>query len=402
MGLILWAQPGGAESKEPVPKQGKPPHPLKQLPDGHWSANQLGGSMEGYEIHTVKSGDTLWDVARESLNDPFLWPQVWELNPNILNPHWIYPGDKVLLKKMVVVVPQPETVAPAVQPAQAPAPSAPPAAVAEVAEVPTQAPPSPAPAPVPVATYSQLYCAGFFTQDEIRPKMVIVGGEESESQTLFGERDILYLNQGSLAGVKPGDEYQVVRRLNTTNRYGLRAANFGAISKYGYGYKDLGKVRVLLAHDNASTAEVVLSCEDLRAGDILIPAEQRISPADRPGATFDKFAAPNDKTRGRIFYARDSKSVIGAGDVVYLDVGQQQSVQVGDYFRILRYFTSANVSRFNLNDFSANRPTYDAVRKVIGELVVLRVEGKTATALVTLSTQDIAMGDGVELEQAHE
>jgi hypothetical protein len=235
MGLILWAQPGGAESKEPVPKQGTPPHPLKQLPDGHWSANQPGGSMEGYEVHTVKSGDTLWDVARESLNDPFLWPQVWELNPNILNPHWIYPGDKVLLKKMVVVAPQPETVAPAVPPEQAPAPSAPRAAVAEVAEVPTQAPPAPAPVPVPVATYSQLYCAGFFTLDEIRPKIVIAGGEESDNQTLFRERDIVYLNQGALAGVKPGEEYQVVRRLTNANQYGQMVKNVGSISKYGYG-----------------------------------------------------------------------------------------------------------------------------------------------------------------------
>jgi len=401
-GLILLAQPGGAESKEPVPKQGNPPHPLKQLPDGHWSANQPGGSMEGYEVRTVKTGDTLWNITQEFLKDPFLWPQVWELNPNIANPHWIYPGDKLILKKMVVAAPQPEPVAPPVQPAQTPAPSAPPAAVAEVAEVPTQAPPPPAPAPSPVATYSQLYCAGFFTSEEIQPKMVVVGSEESESQTLFGERDILYLNQGTAAGVKPGDEYQVLRRLSATNRYGQRAANFGAISKYGFGYVDLGKVRVLLAHDNASTAEVVLSCEDLIAGDILVPAEQRVSPVVRPRVAFDKFAAPNDKTHGRIFYAKDFKSVIGEGDVVYLDVGKQQNVQIGDYFRILRYFTSANVSRFNRSEFGAYRSTYDAVRKVIGELVVLRVEGKTATALVTLSTQDIMMGDGVELEQEHE
>lgn len=234
--------------------------------------------------------------------------------------------------------------------------------------------------------------------DEIRPKMVIVGGEESENQTLFSDRDIVYLNQGALAGVKPGEEYQVVRRLNKLSQYGQMGYNPGVSSKYGYGYKDLGRVRILLAHDKAATAEVVFACEDLKAGDSLIPAEQRVSPPQRSQAGFDKFAPDNNKTRGTIFFAKESKSVIGTGDIVYLNVGQPQKVQVGDYFRILRFFTSANVSRFNQPDFGKYRPTYDAVRKVIGELVVLRVEGKTATALVTLAVQDIAPGDGVELE----
>lgn len=49
------------------------------------------------EYHTVKTGDTLWDLSKTFLNDPWAWPTVWSYNPQITNPHWIYPGDRVRL-----------------------------------------------------------------------------------------------------------------------------------------------------------------------------------------------------------------------------------------------------------------------------------------------------------------
>lgn len=47
------------------------------------------------EVHTVQTGDTLWDLSQRYLGSPWYWPKVWSYNPEIANPHWIYPGNNV-------------------------------------------------------------------------------------------------------------------------------------------------------------------------------------------------------------------------------------------------------------------------------------------------------------------
>lgn len=51
------------------------------------------------ELHTVRRGDTLWEVSNRYYQNPYSWPRLWAQNPQILNPHWIYPGDRLRLRE---------------------------------------------------------------------------------------------------------------------------------------------------------------------------------------------------------------------------------------------------------------------------------------------------------------
>lgn len=79
------------------------------LLDGTSSGGPVKGTAEGTGIlhkstsnvpamHQVQRGDTLWDLCNGYFQNPWLWPKVWSYNPQIQNPHWIYPGDQVRLR----------------------------------------------------------------------------------------------------------------------------------------------------------------------------------------------------------------------------------------------------------------------------------------------------------------
>jgi hypothetical protein len=64
------------------------------------SAAVIGGrSVRIPDIHTVRRGDTLWDLSAYYYEDPYQWPRLWSHNPQLTNPHWIYPGDQLRMRR---------------------------------------------------------------------------------------------------------------------------------------------------------------------------------------------------------------------------------------------------------------------------------------------------------------
>jgi len=51
--------------------------------------------LESGLYYTVEKGDTLWDLSEHFYDSPWIWPDLWEKNQEIANPHWIFPGERV-------------------------------------------------------------------------------------------------------------------------------------------------------------------------------------------------------------------------------------------------------------------------------------------------------------------
>ena len=106
--------------QRPSPEQGMPPTNLGER-EGYWTANNAPEGAEDFEVYVVAEGDTLWALAERLLNDSFLWPQLWETNEHIVNPHWIYPNDKILIRPLTRITeaepPPPVTTEPEPEPA---------------------------------------------------------------------------------------------------------------------------------------------------------------------------------------------------------------------------------------------------------------------------------------------
>src|SRR5690606_19072828 len=58
----------------------------------------VSGERSVPDTHRVERGDTLWDITNRYFGNPWEWPKIWSYNPEITNPHWIYPDDSIALR----------------------------------------------------------------------------------------------------------------------------------------------------------------------------------------------------------------------------------------------------------------------------------------------------------------
>jgi outer membrane protein OmpA-like peptidoglycan-associated protein len=256
---------------------------------------------------------------------------------------------------------------------------------------------------------SDVYCGGFISSQSVPETSFVVAGWDTPHQTRFVEPDYIYAQGGGFA---EGSDYLIVRKLRDPNRWEAYRGQHGAIAAAGQPYADIGQVSVVkggVRGDKAILA-VKRTCEPIVPGDYVIPFENRPRPELKYTGAFDPFAPPSGKLTGRIISARDFDQVIGTGKAVYLNVGSDQGVKVGDYFHATRTYgqlasdpaDSLSFKATTTEDTQAHNVTFpkrrlnELPRRSLGEMIVIGVHPKSATAMMTFALEDVKVGDGVE------
>ena len=283
---------------------------------------------------------------------------------------------------------------------------------------------------MPVAAGNNLYCAGYVQSAPIDTKYEIVGAVNEKDQHIYAQGDYMYVSVSAKSGVKIGDMFAVVRPRGKVETRWTNKKNLG------FYVQEVGTVEIVAVKREVSVARVKTSCDSLLLGDLLQPIPDRVSPVAKERPALDLFAYSACKTTGRIFMARDGQELLGRENVVYIDLGAEDNVKVGDYLTIYRPLGTGNIldtqvnesvsardegfqsdeyrggkfsnqaprksgSKANgkvvtTNDAKAGRP--EILRRVLGEMVILNVKEKTATAIITRSASEIHTGDRVEMQ----
>ena len=352
------AEPEPIVMAEPEPAPEPPPPPPTVMKPDH------------PDRYVVVKGDTLWGIAERFLNDPWLWPKVWQINPNIRNPHLIFPGDVIVLYyvdgKPYLTLEGMAGVIPPTEPGVAP-----PKAIETVKlrpqirydtlEKAIDTIPRSAIAPF-------MYRPRVVTKEEMDKAPYIVSSYEEHLFSGTGHR--VYVNNitdESLVQygvIRPG---QVYRDPDTNEILGYEAIRVAAAR--------------LVRNGKPATFNIVSSKREVFNGDLLLPSEE--SELD-----FNFFPSPPRKEiDGRIISVFDGLSQIGQYNVVVLNRGQREGLVPGN---VLAIYQAGKKVRDPQSSRWVTLPDERA-----GILMVFRTYEKVSYALVMKATRVMYVNDRV-------
>ena len=357
------------------------------------------------ESHTVKTGDTLWDLAQQYLGDPFLWPQIYRLNTDVVeDPHWIYPGEVLRLTGTdVAAVPATDTPLPpdtagaptaAVEPSEATGeePVTPEAMDQTLAENETLETPLVEPDESsasggddidmtalfgrPVAAYGisgavaplyrplregEFYSSGFLTEGQRLPFGKMIGFESPPQISTVTPQSTGQLYNQILISPPKGGSYQVGDT--------LMLVRLGAeVPKYGLVVIPTGQIRVVDVSHPQNVAEIIRQFDEIRDGQLVLPAEHFVDPGEVRAVPI------SDGVVGKVVFFQEIRRLQNPQKVLFIDRGRKDGVARGDVFEVVR-------------PVQPDGSWTLSVPEPVGTLQIVRVWDRTATAVIVSITE---------------
>lgn len=353
---------------EELPTEGEG---MDVLPPARPSAPKAGGrDTAPGEVHTVSRGDTLWDLSQRYLGNSWYWPKVWSYNPEIANPHWIYPGNRVRF------FPDAEEAPTQVETGEGPKgitelEGVEPGEAFTDAEGGTIEVMGKIGANLPTASYVQR--DSFVTPREIEEAGLIESSFAENMMLSFQDQVYVTFKQ---AGGRIGDRYLIFRT-------GTEIRNPRTGARAGFMTRLLGTARVLRVNDRVSTMRIEEAWDDIRRGDLIGPYGERIGVRVAPKPT-------RNRLEGIVLTsAYPGQAIMGEYHSLIVDKGSQDGVEVGHEFVIVRKGNYGgrltNPTKF---DGRSDLPWED-----IAVCMATDVKETASTCLLKRSLRDVVPGD---------
>jgi LysM domain len=394
--LLVIATASVAVTASAQKHSSRPPRDLHRVGD-HWTAYNPPDPATypaGARTHTIKPGDTLWELAQQYYSNAYLWPQLWESNTWITDAHWIYPGDVLFVGgegtatgsasatgastgegAMTAVTPRAATMAES-ENAFSATPTDDGFAVARMA-LPNN--------PIPLGTEADIFCYGYIG-DPNEPMPNYVASHEDvdvkylpraipEMSASAAPGDLIYISGGAATGLVAGETYIAVLPEEL-----VKHPATGAVLGRQYSY--IGQIRILCTdtEPGLSRAIVLEACREINVGARLKPMPQLPIPIARVPELPAWCDPPSGRTSGFIVDSREWDLGLVEGVLVQIDLGSENHIEPGDFLTVFRA-----------------SPRKDQPRMVLGEVGILTTEAKTATAVVVRARREMLVGDQVEV-----
>ena len=311
------------------------------------------------QTHTVTEGDTLWDITQAYYGDPYKWPQVWSYNPEITNPHWIYPDALLQLRP----------------------------GDDDVIET--------APRGFSYTTTKSygghaVYMAeyGFLNSDALKDSGYIIGA--NEEHMMMVDTDVVYVRFNEDVEPEIGRVYTVFREMQELEREPWEKGTLVRI---------IGEVKLqdYDAKRQVGHAVVVNSLEGLERG-------FRLAPLERKFYWIDVVPAEHS-LRATVVASLYPRKLPSTNQIVFVDVGAEQGIVVGNRFYIVRQgdewrrSAEGKIGREIETTVPLPKEPAHYPWEVVAIGRAVNVQPQTTAIMLERATRAVRMGDRAELRK---